>query len=177
VVWAPDQEEHLEMSMNAEGQVALTRLSDWWSGCHPVELHDLETGEHRPLPEFGTCITAQAIDPSGRVAATGDRDGVVRVGRISGGAPHLLLGHAGAIDRMAISPDLRWIGSAGNEDTVRLWPMPNLDKPPLHTLPHDELVTKLKSLTNLRAVRDPGSSTGWTIELGPFPGWAEVPTW
>jgi hypothetical protein len=39
----------------------------------------------------------------------------------------------------------------------------------------DELIAKLRSLTNLRAVRD--TSTGWTIELGPFPGWGEVPTW
>jgi hypothetical protein len=55
--------------------------------------------------------------------------------------------------------------------------MPDLDTPPLHTLPHDELIAKLKSLTNLRAVRDPESSTGWTIEVGPFPGWQEVPEW
>jgi hypothetical protein len=55
--------------------------------------------------------------------------------------------------------------------------MPDLSKPPLHTLPYDELLAKLKSLTNLRAVRDPSSSTGWTIELGPFPGWRDVPTW
>jgi len=47
----------------------------------------------------------------------------------------------------------------------------------LHTLPHEELVAKLKSLTNLRAVRDPKSSTGWTVEFGPFPGWKDVPTW
>ena len=41
----------------------------------------------------------------------------------------------------------------------------------------NELVAKLKSLTNLRAVRDPKSPTGWTIELGPFPGWKDVPSW
>ena len=55
--------------------------------------------------------------------------------------------------------------------------MPDLDKPPLHTLPREELLAKLKSLTNIRAVRDPESSTGWSIEIGPFPGWREVPTW
>ena len=38
-------------------------------------------------------------------------------------------------------------------------------------------LAKLKSLTNLRAVRDPESSSGWTIEVGPFPGWETVPTW
>jgi hypothetical protein len=29
--------------------------------------------------------------------------------------------------------------------------MPDLAKPPLHALPHDALVAKLKALTNLRA--------------------------
>ena len=89
----------------------------------------------------------------------------------------MLAGHTGAIDRVAISPDLRWVASTGEDNTLRLWPMPDLSKPPLHTLPHDELVAKLKSLTNLRAVRDPTSATGWKIELGPFPGWKHVPTW
>ena len=55
--------------------------------------------------------------------------------------------------------------------------MPDLDEPPLHTLPREELIAKLKSLTNLRAVHDEESSTGWKIEVGPFPGWAEVPEW
>jgi hypothetical protein len=40
-----------------------------------------------------------------------------------------------------------------------------------------ELLAKLKSLTNLRVVRDPTSATGWKIELGPFPGSKHVPTW
>ena len=42
---------------------------------------------------------------------------------------------------------------------------------------HAPLVAKLKSLTTLRAVRDPKTDTGWTIELGPFPGGKDVPTW
>jgi hypothetical protein len=49
--------------------------------------------------------------------------------------------------------------------------------PPLHTLPHDELLAKLKSLTNLRAVRDPASDTGWKVQVGPFPGCGDVPEW
>jgi hypothetical protein len=78
---------------------------------------------------------------------------------------------------VAVSSDLRWIASAGEDETLRLWPMPDLDKPPLHTLPHDELVAKLRSFTNIRAVRDPEAPNGWKIELDPFPGWAEVPEW
>ena len=78
---------------------------------------------------------------------------------------------------MAISPDLKWVASSGGDKTLRLWPMPDLSRPPLQALPHSELVAKLHTLTNLRAVRDPKSVTGWNIELGPFPGWKDVPTW
>lgn len=44
---------------------------------------------------------------------------------------------------------------------MRLWPMPDLWKPRLHTLPHDQLLAKLPSLTNLRVIRDPSSISGW----------------
>jgi len=78
---------------------------------------------------------------------------------------------------VSISPDRRWIASTGDDNTLRLWPMPDLDKPPLHTLPHDELIAKLRSLTNIRVVRDPESAEGWAVTLDPFPGWKEVPEW
>ena len=147
------------------------------SDCAPVVAHDLAVQSSRPLPAFGSCVQWFELDASGSVLATGDKDGIVRVGRLSAAEPHLLVGHKGVIDRVAISPDLRLVASTGGDNTLRLWPMPDLDKPPLHTLPHAELVAKLKSLTNLRAVKDPKAVTGWTIEVGPFPGWKDVPTW
>jgi len=42
---------------------------------------------------------------------------------------------------------------------------------------HAELLARLRSLTNLRVVRDAASSTGWKVEIGPFPGWKDVPEW
>ena len=129
------------------------------------------------LDAFGDKVTTVAIDPEGTFIVTGALEGEVRAGPLNGENPYLLLGHESAVNRVTIDPRGRWIASGGDDTTVRLWPMPDLSKPPLHTLPHDELITKLKTLTNLRVVRDEDSSTGWKLEVGPFPGWETVPTW
>jgi WD40 repeat protein len=139
---------------------------------------DLETGESTVLQTHGDITYAVDLDPTGRFVATGDfSDGAVRVGSVNGDEPYIFYGHTAEIQAVAISPDGRWIASSSYDGTVRLTPMPDLSKPPLHTLPHDELIAKLKTLTNLRVVRDEASPTGWNVEIGPFPGWAEVPEW
>ena len=136
------------------------------------------TGTTSRIATHGDLPVTAAIHPSDRWIATGGyRDGLVRVGPASGEEPHLLFGHERTITRVEFSPDGRWIASGGYDLTVRLWPMPDLSKPPLHTLPRHELIGKLKTLTNLRVVRDDSASTGWKIEVGPFPGWETVPTW
>jgi WD40 repeat protein len=140
-------------------------------------VFDLVEGTSRRITSHGTRLTkVTQIDPTGRILVTGDVDGVVRAGPVTGEEPHLLLGHQGLILSLAISADGRWIVSSDDE-SVRLWPMPDVTKPPLYTLPHDELMAKLDSFTNLRAVRDDTSATGWKLEVGPFPGWETVPTW
>jgi WD40 repeat protein len=142
-----------------------------------IVLLDLETGSHRALPLHGARLThAVALDPAGERLVTGDVTGAVRVGRISGEEPHLLLGHSGPVTDVAVSPDGKWIASASGAE-IRLWPMPDVSKPPLHTLPHDELMARLGSLTNLRVVEDAASTTGYRLDIGPFPGWKDVPTW
>jgi len=137
---------------------------------------DLLTGTQRRITSHGDTVIAAAMDATGDRIATGDESGAVRVGRGTGEEPHLLLGHRGRVFSVAFSPDGKWLASASGSEII-LWPVPDLSKPPLHTLPHAELLAKLGSLTNLRAVRDPASSTGWRLELGPFPGWQSVPEW
>ncbi len=142
-----------------------------------LSVFDLASGATREITSHGNRLGVFALDPSGTILVTGGQDGIIRVGPISGEEPRLLFGHTGPVWTVVVSPDGRWIASTGDDSTIRLWAMPDLARPPLHTLPHDELLAKLRSLTNLRAVRDPSSETGWKIEAGPFPGWAEVPEW
>ena len=142
----------------------------------PVIVMDLTTGSQHRVSSHEKYIVAVAIDATGERIATGSDNGVVRVGWATGEEPHLLIGHGEYVNALAFSPDGRWLASASG-DEILLWPMPDLSKPPLHALSHGELLAKLKTLTNLRAVRDPSSDTGWKVEIGPFPGWREVPTW
>ena len=43
--------------------------------------------------------------------------------------------------------------------------------------PYEELLAKLRSLTNRRVVPDPESATGYSLEPGPIPNWAVAPEW
>jgi WD40 repeat protein len=167
------------MAASADGRTVILfeDLMGMTGQCDPVQLVRPGDGATRELTEFGDCIGSMALDPSGAVAATGDTEGVLRVGRVDGGDPHLLFGHEGAIRYVALSPDHRWVASAGEDGTLRIWPMPDLDRPPIHTLSHDELMATLRSLTNIRVVRDPESPRGWKVALDPFPGWAVPPEW
>jgi WD40 repeat protein len=140
-------------------------------------FYDLDTGVTIRLESHGTRLSSGALNREGTVVATGDQNGIIRVGRVTGEEPHLLFGHESTVGHLALDPHGRWIASAGDDNTVRIWPMPDLSKPPLHTLPRDELIAKIETLTNLRLVRDPESPTGWTLTHEPFQGWETVPTW
>ncbi len=143
----------------------------------PATVHDLVAGTDTPLPRHGRGVNRVALDPGGTVAVTGSWDGVVRVGPVTGEEPHWLVGHEGSVKTVAVSPDGRLIASGGSDGTIRLWPMPDLSKPPLHALPRAELLARLKSLTNLRVVRNPDDPENYLVRAEPFPGWHTIPEW
>jgi WD40 repeat protein len=158
---------------------AVLRLdpADPMVGMSSLSMFDLVSSATREITSHGGRLLTFALDGSGTTLVTGSIDGVVRAGPLTGEEPHLLFGHAGPVTSVAVSPDGRWIASGSDDGTIRVWPMPDMTKPPLHTWPLDQLLAKLKSLTNLRAFRYAASDTGWRIEVGPFPGWKVVPTW
>lgn len=136
-------------------------------------VYDMREKRSWELASHGTEITAVAWHPSGQHIVTGSRDGIVRVGRPTGEEPHLLMGHESAVWSLEVEPGGRWIASAGDDGTVRVWPMP--DGPPFHTLSHDELLDRLRSLTNYRVVEDRASPSGYRLDFEPFAGWNRKP--
>ncbi|HEX9723036.1 MAG TPA: hypothetical protein VGC53_02000 [Vicinamibacteria bacterium] len=48
---------------------------------------------------------------------------------------------------------------------------------PFHTLPYEEILERIRALTNLRVIADGASDTGYRVVVGPFPGWKTVPVW
>ena len=165
----------LDLSRDGRRLLVLATRSKSSDRYEELLILDPATRNLHRITTHGQRLMAAAFDATGRLVVTGDLDGVVRVGPVTGEEPHLLLGHTASVWAVAASPDGRWIASVSDE--VRLWPMPDIGRPPLHTLPHDELMARLGALTNLRVVPDPSTSTGWTLDLGPFPGWKDVPTW
>jgi WD40 repeat protein len=138
---------------------------------------DLELGTTTHLESHGNRVVAVALNGKGSIAITADSDGSIRIGPVTGQEPHVLFRHEARIEVLAVDPEERWVASGDLEGVIRLWPMPDLTKPPLHTLPREELIAKLKTLSNLRVVRDPDSPTGWKLTHDPFPGWETVPEW
>jgi WD40 repeat protein len=163
---------------SADGRrVVLIEVEDGNTDAGHAVLLDVDAHTATPLHTFGDTIIGVAMDPEGTFLATGSVGGELRAGLLTDGEPHLLLGHKAPVSRIAIDPRNRWIASGSGDSTIRLWPMPDLSRPPLHTLPRGELIAKLKTLTNLRVVRDEECAEGWKIEVGPFPGWETVPEW
>jgi DNA-binding winged helix-turn-helix (wHTH) protein/WD40 repeat protein len=156
--------------------VIMTR-SELDSAPSSAWVHNLATGTRVELTSHGHGVSSVALDATGSLAVTGGRDGIIRVGPASGEEPMLLVGPSGSVMTVDVSPDGRWIASGHGDGLVRLWPMPDLERAPIHDLPRDQLLAKLRPLTNLRVVRDPDDPGGHTVTVEEFPGWLTTPEW
>jgi WD40 repeat protein len=139
-------------------------------------LNDLQEGTTRVFPEVGNIAWPYSFDPAGKFLAVSRRDGSILVSYADGKRAHLMLGHKSRAHRVAVDPKGRWIATATlKEHAIRLWPIPEGE--PFHTLPHEELLERLRALTNIRVVKDEESQSGYRIDYAEFPGWETVPTW
>ena len=141
-----------------------------------ASVYDLRERRGWPLSSHGDQVTLMAWDPSGKRVVTGSREGIVRVGPVTGEEPHLLIGHQAPVWGVRVDPTGRLVASTSRDGTVRIWPMP--EGQPLHTWPRDAFLEKLRSLTNVRIVPDASAASGYRPTFLPFQGWGrEPPTW
>jgi WD40 repeat protein len=163
-------------STSSDGRYAIFHDANLAEKTSVLTVYDMVDKRSWNLAGHGNRVVyASAFDPSGTLVATGDADGIVRVGPITGEAPHLLFGHRKTVHSVSVSPDGQWIASADGDGEIRIWPMP--EGPPLHMLPYEELLDKLRSLTNLRVVADEATPSGYRYDYAPFQGWEKVPEW
>ena len=164
--------------LNDDDRMLIGRSGLGGNGGKYATVYDLQQDTEVQLSSHGVAIASIALDPTGSIAVTGDIYGNLRVGPANGDGPHLLTRDNEPAVTVAVSPDGRWIASGHTDGSIRLWPMPDLSTPPIHDLPYDEFLAKLKSLTNLRVVPDLENPGKYVVRAAaPFPGWETVPEW
>jgi WD40 repeat protein/predicted Ser/Thr protein kinase len=143
-------------------------MSEMPNATSELVLYDLKERKSIPISSHGNRVFCVAFDPRGTRLVTGDFDGIIRVGPMNGETPHLLLGHESAVKDIVVHPGGHWIASTDFRSVVRLWAMPQ--GKPLEALSYNEFLDWLSELTNLRAVQDASSPTGYRIRYVHFAG-------
>jgi WD40 repeat protein len=141
-----------EFGANRDDSILVSRVAMDGSVDDRAAVRNLRTGDEILLDSHGIGVLAVALDPTGQVVVTAGRDGFVRVGKATGEPPHHIMSNQNGVLALAVSPDGRWIASGGADGSVRIWPMPDVEEPPLLTLPAREFLASLKERTNLRVV-------------------------
>jgi len=99
------------LSAGLNGSLAVSRTGSFGFGAYSdaeggFARFDLDGSEPRTLSAYGPASVV-ALDATETAVATGGIDGIVRVGPVSGGEPHLLFGHKGLVRTLAFSPEGR----------------------------------------------------------------------
>jgi len=103
--------------VSADGTLAAVR-----SAGTEVRLVDLRSGAVRLTVDHGAPTTAAALSAGSRLLATGGVDRIVRLWRVSSGAPlRVLRGHVGPITAIAFSPVGDLVATASTDGEGRVW--------------------------------------------------------
>jgi WD40 repeat protein len=161
----------------AAAVLSIKQLGEIERATSDLILYDVSEKKSRTMTTHGNRVSSVAFDPGEKTLVTGDLDGIVRVGPITEDTPpHLLFGSETGVFDIAVHPSGKWIVSDERaRASVRFWRMPS--GTPFQTLPHEGFLNHLRELTNVRVVQDKNASTGYRIELAPFPGWEKTPNW
>jgi WD40 repeat protein len=108
------------VAVSADGRLA---AAGYWQGSVVLWRPSAATTPHGVvLGSHAGRVTALAFDLKGKVLASGDRSGTIKLWRIdSRGPPIILDAHVGEVRGLAFTPDGRMLVSGGEDGTVRLW--------------------------------------------------------
>lgn len=150
-----------------------------WSskGSSELRIFHLQTAKSSTISSHGNRVTCMAFDEQGTKLATGDADGIVRIGPITGETPTLLLGHQSSIRDVAVDPSGKWVLSVETDNpTIRLWRMPDIRVKPLQSLSTADFLNAIRQMTNVRVVADENLPGGYKTTLEPFTSWGTAGT-
>ncbi|HEX8069057.1 MAG TPA: caspase family protein [Pyrinomonadaceae bacterium] len=105
------------VSFSPDGQTIASASYD-----RTVKLWDAATGQTLQTVTGDTGFSSIEFDPTGKRLAAGDLRGTVYLWDLGGSAPaRALAGHTSAINSVTFSPDGRWLTSASEDGSTRLW--------------------------------------------------------
>lgn len=108
-----------------------------------TQLWDVGSATPQPTQLHGheRFISAVALSPDGRLFATGDEGGSVRLWHLAQvSAVPQLQGPSDLVTALAFSPDNRFLAAASKDTTVLLWDRNDLDAAPQRLEGHEDLV-------------------------------------
>jgi WD40 repeat protein len=103
-----------------------------------VRVWDAHTGDALATLQHESAVDSVAIDPNGRLLATGSRDASIRVWkRETGEELFVLRGHERGVTSLAFNPEGTRLVSGSQDRTVRIWDLDTAESTVLrgHTLP------------------------------------------
>ncbi|MDE0187011.1 MAG: hypothetical protein OXP71_16340 [Candidatus Poribacteria bacterium] len=129
------------------------------AGQHVILFDAVYQTEIATLPH-GAWIWSASFSPNGRLLASGDHNGIVRIWNVQQRRIIAQLeGHSAAVGSLKFSPDSRTLVSGGNDDLINVWDVSNWER--LGTIPNNGAVYSV----DFSPDEDALAASGWEVSL------------
>ena len=129
------------------------------AGQHVILFDAVYQTEIATFPH-GAWIWSASFSPDGRLLASGDHNGIVRIWNVQERRIVAQLeGHSAAVGSLKFSPDSQTLVSGGNDDLINLWDVSNWER--LGTIPNNGAVYAVDFSPN----REAFAASGWEVSL------------
>lgn len=88
-----------------------------------IRIWDVKTGgQVRTIAAHSSWVKSLAINPNGRIMASGSNDKTIRLWDLrDGNRIRTIEGHTGSVNAIVFSPDGQLLASGSHDETIRLW--------------------------------------------------------